>query len=110
MTVTRFPICSGVRYRTGATGRVFTFTFAFVREAQSWRAYIQNAPAYDGRPEDGTSTHRLLDLHGPYVCWNSPVRTLPECRAVAALWAESTENYLATGTFSPLPSTSPDST
>jgi len=75
--------------------------FAYVAEAHSWRAYVQDSPAYGDRPSDAQSTHRLRDEHGAYVCWNSATSSLSECQGVAALWADCTENYLGTGHFTP---------
>jgi hypothetical protein len=101
MTSTRCPLYTGVRYRAFPTGRDYTFTFAYVTEAHSWRAYVQDCPAYGDRLSDAQSTHRLRDEHGAYVCWDSEISSLSECQGVAALWADCTENYLGTGRFSP---------
>lgn len=99
MTSTRHPLYSGVRYRAFPTGHDYVFTFAYVVDARTWRAYIQDSPEYRSRPADAHSTHRLRDEHGMFVCWDAPVRTLSECQGVAALWADCTESYLRTGHF-----------
>lgn len=101
MTSTRNPVYTGVRYRAYPSRRDYTFTFAYVAEAESWRAYVQGSPAYGDRPSDANSTHRLRDEHGAYVCWDSAVNSLSECQGVAALWADCTENYRRSGRFVP---------
>lgn len=62
-----------------------------------YRVYIEKQPPYRGRDERLHSTKRLRDGKSYYVCWDSPIRSLPEARAVAALWADRTQRYIQTG-------------
>lgn len=98
---TRNPVYRGVKYRTFPSGRDYTFTFAWVVESRTWRAYIDVQPDYGQRPADAHSTHRLRDEHGSYVCWDSSISTLSQCQGVAALWADCTEQYRNVGVFAP---------
>ena len=95
----RHPLYTSIKYRAFPTGRDFTFTFGYVPSANSWRAYIQDPPAYGPRPTDMHSTHRLRDEHGWYVCWDALISTLSQCQGVAALWADCTEIYIQSGRF-----------
>jgi hypothetical protein len=90
---------SGVFYRAWPTKRDYSFTFEFAGDA--WKVYIDNSPDYGRRPAGSVATHRL-DIGGrPHICWAAAIPTLSEAQAVAALWADSTENYIATGRFEP---------
>ncbi len=92
---------SDIFYRAWPTKRDYSFTFVFERDG--WKVYINNSPDYGRRAPGSVETHRL-DLWGhPYVCWNTTIPTLSKAQAVAALWADSTENYIATGRFEPVP-------
>ena len=61
------------------------------------RAYITSQPSYQGRDDSAHPTHRLTDDGHKYVCWNAPVRGRDAIKAVAALWADSTQEYIKTG-------------
>ena len=51
-----------------------------------------------GRPSDGHSTHRWSDANGNHwVCWDSPVTSLTKMQSVSRLWADSVQEYIATG-------------
>lgn len=76
----------------------FVFTFRQVG-SRSWRVYIDNRIDYRGRPIDAHSTHRLGGPDHPYICWSSTIPTLADAERVAALWAECTAHYIATGRF-----------
>ncbi|MDA1231856.1 MAG: hypothetical protein O2856_13875 [Planctomycetota bacterium] len=89
-----------LKYRTKDNEQDYEFSFEEQSDS-SWRAYIVRQPSYDGRPDGSHPTHRLSDGGRPYVCWDRPVRTLAEMKAVAALWADCTQNYRKTGRFAP---------
>ena len=46
----------------------------------------------------GHSTHRWSDANGNHwVCWDSPVTSLTKMQSVSRLWADSVQEYIATG-------------
>lgn len=91
-----------IKYR--ASGMVdFEFTFAWMRRESSWRVYIDRQPAYGRRPAGAVATHRLGLPRRAYICWDKPLRTYEDARSVAALWADCTQHYIATGVFGPPP-------
>lgn len=100
-SVARRQTLRDVYYRAHPTRRDYKFTFRWVHD--SWRVYIENPPNYRSRPTSQVATHRLTDRHGDYICWTTPLVTLSAAQGVAALWADSTENYIATGRFQPAP-------
>lgn len=73
------------------------YTFSMERTSDGWRAYIESQPSYNGRATDGHSTHRYNDGERKYICWSEPLRTESEARAVAARWADCTQEYIRTG-------------
>lgn len=80
------------------------YVFEAVDVGGSWRAYIERQPPYGSRNQGAHETHRLTADGRQYVCWDSPLRTEEECWKIAALWADCTQHYVATGRFEPLPS------
>lgn len=84
-------------YRTWPTKRDYSFTFTLV--GGTWRIYINDSPGYGSRPSGSVATHRLNISGRPYICWDQGIETLSAAQAVAALWADSTEHYIATGRF-----------
>ena len=81
------------------TRRDYCFTFEYTDPG--WTIYINNSPNYGSRASGSIETHRL-DISGrPYICWNQAIPTISQAQGVAALWADSTENYIATGNFKP---------
>lgn len=91
-----------VQYRA-AGGVDFTFRFVWLAQEQGWRVYIDHQPSYRSRNAGAHASHRLGLPHHPYVCWTNPLRTYAEARSVAALWADATQQYIATGNFAPPP-------
>jgi hypothetical protein len=89
-----------VRYR-GSGGVDFSFRFAWIAPQNTWRVYIENQPSYGSRNTSAHASHRLGLPGRPYVCWTNSLRTYAEARSVAALWADATQRYIATGTFAP---------
>ncbi len=89
-----------VQYRA-AGGVDFTFRFVWLAQEQGWRVYIDHQPSYRSRNAGAHASHRLGLPHRPYVCWTNPLRTYAEARSVAALWADATQQYIATGAFEP---------
>lgn len=95
-----------LKYR--AVGKVdYEFTFAWLPPDNSWRIYIVNQSQYGGRATSEFKTHRLGLGTRPYVCWDRPLRTYEDARAIAALWADCTQHYVATGDFAPPPDRGP---
>lgn len=83
-------------YRTKDGAADYKFTFKEYAPGH-WRAYIDEQPPYGGRPTGMHETHRLTDNGRFYVCWAGRLRSEQEVRAVAALWADNTQKYIATG-------------
>ena len=62
-----------------------------------WRAYILRMPSLGNRDTNGHSTHRLWDGDRPYVCWDCPVNSLKDMQTISRVWADSIQEYIATG-------------
>lgn len=73
------------------------YKFNYVRKDGSWRAYIVRMPDLNGRADSGSITHRLRDGDRYYVCWNCPVMTLNDIKAISHVWADGIQKYIATG-------------
>lgn len=83
-------------YRT-RDGRA-DYYFSFEEQSDgSWRAYIEQQPEYGSRPTGSHETHRLSDGQRRYVCWTTSLESLEDAKHVAALWADSTQDYIRTG-------------
>ena len=81
--------------RHGRQDREYRFNYKKVNG--SWRAYILLMPNLCGRDAGGMATHRLFDNGQPYVCWDSKVKTLKEMQTISRVWANSIQEYIATG-------------
>lgn len=86
----------------GRTDREYRFNYKRVYDSSfgeySWRAYILRMPSLAGRDPDLHKTHRWTDGNGHYwVCWDSPVNTLKDMQAISRVWADSVQEYIATG-------------
>ena len=87
---------STIYYRT-KDGRA-DYGFSFERQWDgSWRAYIASQPSYGSRDTSASVIHRLTDNGRHYVCWSQPLRSEANARAVAAQWADLTQEYIRTG-------------
>lgn len=74
------------------------YRFNYKKVGGSWRAYILRMPGLCGRDGDLHKTHRFTDGHGAYwVCWDSPVNSLKDMQAISRVWANSVQEYIATG-------------
>lgn len=73
------------------------YRFNYKKVSGSWRAYIIKMPSLGNRDSSGAVTHRLYDNGNPYVCWDSPVATLRDMQAISKVWADSIQEYIATG-------------
>ncbi|MDR1189703.1 MAG: hypothetical protein LBK95_20000 [Bifidobacteriaceae bacterium] len=96
----RVGVWPNVWYRAFPTRRDYSFTFEHANGG-GWIVYINNSPDYRGRASGSVASHRLGIGTRPYICWDSAIETLSQAQGVAALWADSTENYIATGAFRP---------
>lgn len=90
---------SSTRYRTADGGADYEFTFEYIGDG--WRAWIDRQPGYGGRDSGSLATHRLTSNGRQYICWDQRIATLDDCKGVAALWADCTQVYIATGRFQP---------
>lgn len=88
----------GIIYYRTRDGRA---DYGFSIERQSggtYRAYIVTQPSYGSRATGAHDTHRLTDSGGrTYVCWTRSLRSEADARAVAAAWADATQEYIRTG-------------
>lgn len=73
------------------------YRFNYKKVGDSWRAYILRMPSLGGRDSSGAITHRLYDNDGTYVCWDSDVNTLKDMQTISRVWADSIQEYIATG-------------
>lgn len=73
------------------------YRFQYTESGGSWRAYILRMPSLEGRDPSGAVTHRLYADGRPYVCWDREVRSLGDMQAISRLWADSIQEYIATG-------------
>lgn len=79
-------------------GRTFHFVFRFVYTATAgWRAFIDEAPRYEGRSEGAGPTHRLIDNGRHYICWSTRVDSKSAMESIADLWAKATVMYIVHG-------------
>lgn len=88
--------------RHGRSDREYRFNYKKVYDTQfqkyCWRAYIVRMPSLCGRDPDLHKTHRFTNGSGQYwVCWDSPVNTLKDMQAISRVWADSLQEYIATG-------------
>ena len=81
--------------RHGRPDREYQFNYKRVNGA--WRAYILRMPSLGGRDASGHVTHRLFDGTRPYICWDSTVHTLRDMQNISRVWADSIQEYIATG-------------
>lgn len=74
------------------------YRFSFERQSDNtYRCYIDSQPSYRGRAEDGHSTHRYSDGNRKYICFTGTVRSEEQAKAVAAKWADLTQDYIKNG-------------
>jgi len=90
---------SNIRYRA-SNGTDFVFDFE-LRSSDGWRIHIKRQPGYRNRPTSAEATHRLGTRERPYICWDSPIRSLRDAYGITALWSECTLVYISTGVFRP---------
>lgn len=88
-----------VIYFANGEGRDKTFVFNYkkLQRSGTWRAYIEKSPDWNGRSQDGHSTHRHFDGTKGYVCWNSPVESLTDMQNISKVWADCIVKYIRTG-------------
>ena len=86
-------------YRTSDGSLVIDFFFVYDSDARGWRIYIISGLDYKGRDASGQATHRNHFDGDTYqsVCWRGRLSTLEEAKAVAALWADCTAQYIKGG-------------
>ena len=81
--------------RHGRSDKEYCFNYKYV--GNSWRAYILRMPSLGRRESSGMVTHRLYDGSRPYVCWDSPVKSLKDMQTISRVWADNIQEYIATG-------------
>ncbi len=75
-----------------------TYEFSFERQSDgSVRAYIDRQPSYGSRDTDPHKIHRNRDGNRYYVCWDTPLKSMHDARAVAEQWAKRTDRYIKSG-------------
>ena len=82
----------------------FDFFFDLQPVDDQVRIYILDQPSYDGRDNDGESTHRLMEHSGDYaghhyVCVHRGLEptNVPDALSWLVYWAEKTAEYIRTG-------------
>ena len=82
------------------------FTFRYCHDVDSpgrVRIYVESQPSYQGRPDGGSSTHRLTSGGGAptHICIKDECKpaSLSAAQSLAHRWANATERYIATGRF-----------
>lgn len=89
-----------VHYR--ASGGVdYTFRFTWIPSQDTWRIFIERQPQYGSRATGAHATHRLGLPNRPFICWTDRLGSYEAAQKVAAMWADSTQRYIATGQFPP---------
>ena len=88
--------------RHSRSDREYHFNYKRVYDSNlqkyTWRAYIVKMPSLCGRDPNLHKTHRFTNGNGQYwVCWDSPVNTLKDMQAISRVWADSVQEYIATG-------------
>ncbi len=73
------------------------YRFNYVKVDGAWRAYILRMPDLGQRDPGSIPTHRLWDNGRPYICWNSRVVNLKDMQNISRVWADSVQEYIATG-------------
>jgi hypothetical protein len=74
------------------------YAFSLAPQSNGFRIYIKHQPSYGSRDTGAHTTHRLHDQGQPYICWAGCIRSEEEALAVAARWADATQEYIKTGT------------
>ena len=79
--------------------------FKLVRRVRSgWHVHSLSRPSCRYRQTAPMLTHLYSQRSPePWVCWSRPIPDMRAAAEVAALWAESTVSYIATGRFAPQP-------
>lgn len=87
---------STIKYRT--KDGTADYSFSFERQPSGdWRAFVLSQPSYGGRDESPLIIHRLSDGGRKFVCWKGRLSSESDARAVAAEWANATQQYIRTG-------------
>lgn len=87
-----------ISYRT--TDGLADYQFSFEEQPEDdWRIYIEWQPSYQGRETGIDATHRWSEDDRFYVCWTEDLHSLDDAKNIAALWADTTQNYIRTGRF-----------
>lgn len=82
--------------RHGSTDKEYRFNYKKVDGG--YRAYILKMPDLRGRDGKSIPTHRLWDENNkPYICWNQKVTSLKDIQTISKVWADSIQEYIATG-------------
>ena len=87
------------RYRASDDSN-FRFEFRPLGNRPGWRVNVLEMPSYRGRDRGEYATHLYNQAGTPYICWSTPILGLEQAAEVAAMWAEATVVYIATGRFS----------
>lgn len=78
-------------------GRDREYRFNYKKVNGSWRAYILRMPNLGNRDSGSIATHRHWDNGNPYICWDKTVSTLKDMQSISKVWADSIQEYIATG-------------
>lgn len=85
----------------GKGNNSYLFSYKFKRSLGGeigWYSYILKMPSFNGRDDSTYRTHRAKDTDGSYfISWSFPVRTLRDMQTISLVWADSLQEYIATG-------------
>ena len=73
------------------------YRFDYRKVQGVWKAYILKMPSLRGRSGSFHITHRLGTADAPFVCWDTPLRSLEDAQNVSRVWADHLQEYIATG-------------
>lgn len=85
-----------IYYITTYAKMTMDFVFMDCGEDIGWRVYIINDIDYKNRNTGGHATHRNHfegDTY-PCICWSAKINTFDEAKAIASLWADTTDLYV----------------
>ena len=88
-----------MQYRTSDGRVMIEFLFANRGPALGWRIYIVTDIDYGSRlaSDHDTHSHRIESDTYKTISWIGKISTLDQAKAVAALWADATSEYIFCG-------------
>lgn len=79
-------------YRSAYSGNSYEFEFIDIGGGD-WRIAINRQPSRVARASD-RKVHRNRFSDYPFVCWDTPIKTLKAAKVVASQWAERADRWV----------------